>query len=96
MAEGKPHNVLRTPSNFEMLQRTLKLKFPAEDFPSMELPAFPTFTASPPSLDLRMKAYNKYLDELCKPEFMVEALMDFLEIYGELRIRFLESYKLVS
>jgi len=96
VADGEAISVLRTPQNFEMLHKSLKLKFPVEDFPSMELPAFPSFTASPPSLDLRMKAYNKYLDELCKPEFMVEALMDFLEIYGELRDRFLDCYKLVS
>lgn len=93
IVDGKTHNVLRTHANFEMLNKSLKLKFPGEDFPYMEIPSFPTFQNGPVNLDQRMKAYSNYLDGLCKPEFMIEVLMDFLEIYGADRIKFLQGYK---
>ncbi|CAG9318214.1 unnamed protein product [Blepharisma stoltei] len=92
---GRTHTVRRTYAEFDSLHKTLRLKFPVDEFPYLDFPSFPRFHQNSYNLDYRMKALNDYLQELCFPEFMAAVFLDFLEINGHERTECLEYHNKV-
>lgn len=68
----------RTVADFENLQKFILGKFNADLYPNMSIPNFPNIF--PYSTEDRMKIFAEYLNALASPEFMLNEVLDFLEV----------------
>lgn len=75
--DGETNMIRRNYSEFDTLHKVIIDKFQGTDIP---IPDFPLFTSAAISIEHRMKALSSYLEELCKPEYMIQELIDFLKI----------------
>jgi hypothetical protein len=75
--DGETNMIRRNYSEFDALHKVIIDKFQGTDIP---IPDFPLFTSAAICIEHRMKALSSYLDELCKPEYMIHELLNFLKI----------------
>jgi hypothetical protein len=87
---SKLYTVRRSFLEFSSLHSYLRTKFDFHKFPCLNFPAFPRFNTCD-DISWRISALSKYLNTICKPEFMSEELLDFLDIEEKSREIFLRE-----
>lgn len=86
--DGQTNLIRRNYSEFDALHKVILETFSGTEF---HIPDFPLFTSAAISIEHRMKALSAYLEELCKPEYMIQELLDFLKIVGERMLSIIEE-----
>lgn len=78
--DTKTHMIRRNYSEFDQLHKKLVEKLAATD---ISIPYFPMFTSAAVSIEHRMRSLSDYLDQICKPEFMIEEFLKFLNVSSD-------------
>lgn len=86
--DGQTNMIRRNYSEFDTLHKVILERFQGID---ILIPDFPLFTSAAISIEHRMKALSGYLEELCKPEYMIQELLDFLKIADERMLSIIEE-----
>lgn len=78
--EAKTQMIRRNYSEFDQLHKKIIERLGNTDIP---IPDFPLFTSAAVSIEHRMKSLSEYLSLLCKPEFMIEEFLNFLNVSSD-------------
>ena len=79
------YSISKSLIDFESLDKALRGKFPKDDFPNLKFPEFSMELLRKYETKERGDELCKYLNSICKPDFMTPDLLNFLQIEGNYR-----------
>ena len=84
--------VKRTYKEFEKLNASIRLIFPKELFPRMEIPNLPAADCLGLTIDQKIITLNEYLSKICVIDYFNETTLNFFGINGILRENILKEH----